>query len=440
MTNETAAAPRQPRIGEAFKKRTLVTILSITLIACIVFVSTATILMDRMTEEAIAGQAQIVGSSLAWGAQGDIEPVVSRLLLDIPQLECVAQLDGTGVVSAVYPSQPNCRQAASLTVRSRDDVVNTPIRARADGHYLVGVAVADSELGSTIRPQFVLLFGMKSVFWMGSAWLLVASAVVFGVALCIWSHFMIWFQTKVSRPLGSLAPFAYGTIDGNADRIPPLNTGGWFELERIADAFRSMRKNLVQSNVRQREVRRRAEEQLQDKTTGLQRKLRRAEDNALRDGLTGLRNRAFLEQELDAIVHDAISRGEDLAIVMIDLDNFKRHNDTHGHGAGDEVLMFVGKLLEGAIRPSDHAMRFGGDEFALILTRTNAKRAVKVADRIIKLFQQYAQSLPNDCGVTMSAGAASLLDSEACNGQQLLAIADQVLYKAKHSGKNRVTC
>ncbi|MGB0717346.1 MAG: diguanylate cyclase [Phycisphaerae bacterium] len=439
-SSETTPAAHRPRIGEAFQKRALVAILLTAALASIAFVSTATILLDRMTEEAIAGQAQIVGASLQWASHDDIEPTASKLLLDIPQLECIASVNPTGGVTAVYPSNPQCQQAVAITVSSRDDVVSTPIAARVSGHHLVGVPVRDEDLPTNAKPRFVLMFGVKSVFWLGSAWLLVSAAIVFAIALCIWSHITHWFNTKVSQPLNTLAPFANGTMEGKPDRTPPLLTGGWYELERVAEAFRSMRKDLVQSHVRQRQVKRIAEEKMQDKTSGLQRKLRRAEDNALRDGLTGLRNRAFIEQELEIIVQDAVSRGEDLALVMIDLDHFKRHNDTHGHAAGDEVLTFVGKLLEGAVRPSDHAMRFGGDEFALLLPNTDTKQAVRIADRIIKLFQQYAQSLPIECGVTISAGAASLLNSNACNGEQLIRVADQVLYKAKYNGKNRVLC
>jgi diguanylate cyclase (GGDEF)-like protein len=129
---------------------------------------------------------------------------------------------------------------------------------------------------------------------------------------------------------------------------------------------------------------------------------------------------------------------EPLAAVMLDLDNFKNYNDTHGHQAGDALLRFIGALLRGAIRPSDHAVRYGGDEFLLVLPQANAKQATAIADRVVKLFRQYSSCLQQEQRLSLSAGVAAIPDHPCDTGEELIAKADRALYTAKASGKDAV--
>jgi diguanylate cyclase (GGDEF)-like protein len=130
--------------------------------------------------------------------------------------------------------------------------------------------------------------------------------------------------------------------------------------------------------------------------------------------------------------------GDDLALIMIDVDYFKSLNDTLGHRAGDEVIRFVGELLRQCVREEDLAIRYGGDEFLLVLPGLNAAMATKVADRIVKLFGQQARLLAVEPKPGMSAGVASLKEHRPGNPPAFLQMADQALYQAKKLGKARV--
>ena len=127
-----------------------------------------------------------------------------------------------------------------------------------------------------------------------------------------------------------------------------------------------------------------------------------------------------------------------MSAVLIDLDNFKIHNDTHGHQAGDQMLEFVGALLKGSIRPEDFAIRYGGDEFVLLLPSCDAQQAGTLAERILKLFGQYARRMGKASNVSLSAGVASIKSDGARSGLELIAQADTALYAAKRIGKNTV--
>ena len=151
-----------------------------------------------------------------------------------------------------------------------------------------------------------------------------------------------------------------------------------------------------------------------------------------------LRNRRFLEQELEPLVVSQRVRGKDLCGVMIDLDNFKRYNDSCGHQAGDELLRFVGELLNGALRQEDHAIRVGGDEFLLLLPDVGSDEATRVVERVQRLFGQYTHQVVDAGRVSMSAGIATIMANACINGRELIAEADKALYHVKQNGKSAV--
>ena len=166
--------------------------------------------------------------------------------------------------------------------------------------------------------------------------------------------------------------------------------------------------------------------------------LRQAEAKMWTDPLTGLGNRRLFDDKLEDVVAAQRLGGHDLALIMIDIDNFKNLNDTRGHVTGDEILRFVGELLRQFLRSNDLAVRFGGDEFTLILPFASAADAAAVAERTIRLFGQRARLLDVTPPLSMSAGIASLWGSGSVTAEELVRCADTALYRAKRLGKNRV--
>jgi diguanylate cyclase (GGDEF)-like protein len=159
---------------------------------------------------------------------------------------------------------------------------------------------------------------------------------------------------------------------------------------------------------------------------------------AMRDPLTDLGNRRFLDEHLEALVDTVRETREELACVLIDVDNFKTVNDTLGHGAGDELLVFLAGLIRASIRKEDYAVRLGGDEFVVLMPGCEGNRALEFAQRLVALFRQRESSgLPPDKDASLSIGVACLHGNRAASGGDLLAKADAALYKAKRAGKNQ---
>ena len=159
-----------------------------------------------------------------------------------------------------------------------------------------------------------------------------------------------------------------------------------------------------------------------------------------RDALTNLYNRRYLDERLAAEVSFAHRHKGQLGFILIDIDHFKKVNDTHGHLAGDAVLRGVAKRIAKLVRVEDVVARYGGEEIAMIVRGVPMHGLVTLADRIRQTIAETSvpyQNLP--INVTVSAGVASLEECDAhATGDLLVALADERLYRAKHAGRNRV--
>ena len=154
----------------------------------------------------------------------------------------------------------------------------------------------------------------------------------------------------------------------------------------------------------------------------------------IRDGMTGLFNHTFMEQ----LIGDAINRSKrsktPLSLLMIDVDSFKKINDTLGHNAGDEALKHLAKLLQDNKRSTDYLGRWGGDELVLLLTDTNLQGAVSLAEKLRSLVESH--TYPNDRHLTISLGASEYSSPDDVVG--FIGRADAAMYRAKRGGRNRV--
>lgn len=155
------------------------------------------------------------------------------------------------------------------------------------------------------------------------------------------------------------------------------------------------------------------------------------------DGLTGLLNHRHLKDQLATEIERSQRQGKPLVFAMIDVDHFKRVNDTWGHPAGDRVLRSLAKLLRQRLRRIDVAGRFGGEEFGVILTDIDAPAAQTLLDTIRRDFAALRHvSAGTEFGVTFSAGIAAFPRRREL--EQLIAAADAALYRAKQAGRDRV--
>jgi diguanylate cyclase (GGDEF)-like protein len=165
----------------------------------------------------------------------------------------------------------------------------------------------------------------------------------------------------------------------------------------------------------------------------LQREYKR---NAMIDGLTGLYNRRWIDDALPRFVTRYAKGGQPLGILMIDVDHFKKFNDTYGHAVGDKVLIAVARVLREHLRPTDLVARYGGEEFLVILPDTNVEIGRQCAERVRTAIA--AERLEDvDARITISLGGACLAPSDSV--ADFLARADDALYASKHAGRNRVT-
>ena len=164
---------------------------------------------------------------------------------------------------------------------------------------------------------------------------------------------------------------------------------------------------------------------------------------AVRDPLTGLYNRRYMQEFLDRELHSARRKHRPVAVMMLDLDNFKRYNDHFGHSAGDAALTSVGETLIRCLRAEDVACRYGGEEFALILPECSLTHAIVRAEEIRKRLTEYRAKpdqqpdQPPIPGLTVSIGVAAF-DETTDRVDLLLKFADEALYQAKREGRDRV--
>jgi diguanylate cyclase (GGDEF)-like protein len=189
--------------------------------------------------------------------------------------------------------------------------------------------------------------------------------------------------------------------------------------------------------------------ELEQRMLGLQRenldlvvKNRALSEVSSRDALTGLYNRWYVIEKIDTEINRALRHGSPMSLLMLDIDHFKRINDTWGHSAGDEVLKAVGQLLRDSCRVYDVPGRYGGEEFCIVLPETRMGNTAVVAERIRQRFE----STELRCGdeavvVTASIGIAGLDEpgsADILSPAALIDRADRALYSAKSRGRNRI--
>src|SRR5438034_2122543 len=270
------------------------------------------------------------------------------------------------------------------------------------GERVLGVVRRIPALGWVVVAEIPAAEAFRQVTRLRNVTLLILTALLAAVGLL--GYFL---SLLIVRPLDRLTKGAAAVAGGNLDVDLPVATGG--ELGYLTQVFNNMVTRLRQGR-----------EEL--------------ERLSVTDPLTGLYNRRRMMEALENEVRRSRRLKHSFAVLLGDVDNFKRYNDAHGHPAGDKVLKRVAAILQKATRDVDRVARYGGEEFFVVMPETEGDGAADVADRVRK--QLAAEKLPGDA-VTLSFGVAEF-PAHGNNPEALIAIADAALYQAKREGRDRV--
>ena len=167
--------------------------------------------------------------------------------------------------------------------------------------------------------------------------------------------------------------------------------------------------------------------------------LHRWENYALSDSLTGFNNRRWFNTSIERILNRTVKEKQPLSIILIDVDNFKPYNNQWGHLAGDQALRTLANIIREQLRTSDLVIRYGGDEFLILLPHTIPEQAFLIAERLCHAIAKTPVGEYEDIQlpvITVSMGVSGFIRNDSCNS--LLERADQSLYQAKQTGRNRV--
>ncbi|TRZ68670.1 MAG: GGDEF domain-containing protein [Rhodocyclaceae bacterium] len=207
-------------------------------------------------------------------------------------------------------------------------------------------------------------------------------------------------------------------------------------LDEVMRETRVIQLNAQRSRDELKEMRQRVEES-EKEVSRLQGELEHASEMVRHDALTGALNRKGMNEVLEREVAHANRHGGALCIAMLDIDNFKKLNDSHGHHVGDDALVHLAKVTRETIRPQDSLARYGGEEFVIMLPETTLNEAVQTITRVQReLTRKFFLNKNEKLLITFSAGVAEKAHDEPVD--VALKRADAAMYLAKRSGKNRV--
>lgn len=243
---------------------------------------------------------------------------------------------------------------------------------------------------------------------------------------------------NVVGPLNKIGDAARTLAKGRLDTR--VKTKRRDEIGQLTMTFNMMADELASSHNKLVELNAELEDRVTKRTMALEEANSRLREMAARDALTGLYNRRHFNDLLGQLFAESTRYHSDLTLMMLDLDNFKRVNDTLGHQTGDKLLRMTADVLLQCIRESDVAVRYGGDEFIVLWPQTSPEEARASAERILTRFRsELIKEIPEASIASLSIGVASRRSDEPSEPMHLVQLADEALYLAKAGGKNRIT-
>lgn len=310
------------------------------------------------------------------------------------------------------------------------------------------IARVDSAIDALVDTrlsQIAQASDMASSANRNSQWLLLAISVAGLMGLVAFFYLQV-LHHLVPRLTGlgeTMLDIAAGRYD------VPMPTEGRDELGRLGSAVHQFRRMAMDASRREEELqasKHRTEQALtalEQKANELEQLNNRLEAMTLSDAMTGLANRRHFDEVLAREWVRAKRAVQSLAVLMLDVDYFKRYNDQYGHQQGDECLRRIAAVLQGRVqRETDLAARYGGEEFSIILSSCTEEHAAGIAEQIRVGVEalQISHADTKTGVVTISIGVATLVPASGNTADELLRQADMALYNAKHLGRNRVIC
>lgn len=267
--------------------------------------------------------------------------------------------------------------------------------------------------------------------YLTSALLVSGFVVLIGIALSL------LLTRRMLAPVRNLTEAAEAVGRGDLRvRVPETRSS---EFAVLTDTFNQMTARLAASQASVEDYQHTLEEKVEQRTRELQTATARAYKLAQQDILTGLPNRVLLNQRLQQILALAKREHQQVAVLFLDFDHFKRINDTLGHDTGDQLLQQVAQRLSATIRESDLVARLGGDEFVLVLTGLNmaqsAHELLQLVERVRGAFGTPFSVNGQDLSLTVSIGV-SMFPDDAIDAPNLIKQADTAMYAAKEQGRN----
>jgi diguanylate cyclase (GGDEF)-like protein len=356
----------------------------------------------EISSAGFGGEALVAGLRLLISVVVLYFPLRELLLDRAPGHDALALLTaataGVGLALAIYSA--TSRRWGSAWIGFASSILDVSLVSAVLALFLILDRPHEATNNLAIFPVYFLAIAATSLRYDPRICLVAgALAVVQYAAIVLYAD----WRWDLNAPV--FAPFRYGAFDWNAQ--------AW-RLAQLVGAT-ALAATLV---IRSRELRL----------------------LSTRDRFTGLLNRAVFNEQLEREV--AFARREDghFAVAMIDIDHFKRFNDTHGHSGGDEALRMVAATLRESCRSTDVVARYGGEEFALILPGVMSGRATDLLERIRRVLAVKPIHLPGRAkpvSLTVSIGVA-LWPEDGQSGPEVLRCADQRLYQAKEQGRDRV--
>ena len=415
----------------SLRNRVVLVAVGATVVACAALIVVGYLINLMEVDEALHGRAGAIAQRLdlfvADGSDFQTQESVDRLVGDAscvaavvfsPNQEIIASAPSAAILGPVLSSWPN----------AGDEIHK--LEVEGIGTMVVAVPLVTGGRAWVVFDRAPYRAAENRLH---KAWAVVGSSAIL-VALIVSLLVGGSARKRLHNIRDTVVKLGAGDLDARCTEI------GSEEVLDLARGINKMAANLDTLIKEQRHERSALEQQVSGRTRELEQANRLLMDIANRDALTGLANRRRLEIELERSISFSKRTGQPLAVVMMDLDNFKICNDTAGHLVGDNILRAVASTLRSRVRVTDLVVRWGGDEFCILVPATQPQGAIAAAESLVEAVKEATSAVPLPEPLqppTASAGVACFPD-DGEDPHTLIMNADAALYQVKATGRGRV--